>query len=73
MHSVQGAKIGKRIKVKRAQANEAFDFQKYDVKIITVEHNFTMNRDRICGLLESRGFCRLFEKISMWDDWYRKS
>lgn len=51
---------------------EAFDFQKYDVKIITVEHNFTMNRDGIRTLLESRGFSRVFEGFSMWDDWYRK-
>ena len=52
---------------------EAFDFQNYDVKIITVEHGFTLNRDRICGLLESKGFSRVFERFSMWDDWYRKS
>jgi hypothetical protein len=51
---------------------QAFDFQKFDVRIITVEHNFTMNRERICALLESRGFLRVFERFSMWDDWYRK-
>ncbi len=51
---------------------QAFDFQKYDVKIITVEHNYTKNRDKICALLESRGFARVFERFSMWDDWYRK-
>jgi FkbM family methyltransferase len=51
---------------------QAFDFRKYDVQIITVEHNFTMNRGGICALLESRGFSRIFERFSMWDDWYRK-
>ena len=51
---------------------EAFDFQKYDVRIITVEHNFTVNRDGIRVLLESRGFSRVFERFSIWDDWYRK-
>ncbi len=51
---------------------QAFDFHKYDVKIITVEHNFTVNRDGIRALLESRGFSRVFERFSMWDDWYRK-
>ncbi len=50
----------------------AFGFHKYDVRIITVEHNFTMNRDAIRILLESRGFSRVFETFSMWDDWYRK-
>jgi FkbM family methyltransferase len=52
---------------------EAFDFHKYDVQIITVEHNFTMNREGIRILLESRGFSRVFERFSMWDDWYRKA
>jgi len=51
---------------------QAFDFQKYDVRIITVEHNFTVNRDGIRALLESRGFSRVLERFSMWDDWYRK-
>ncbi len=51
---------------------QAFDFHKYDVKIITVEHNFTVNRDRIQALLESKGFLRVFERFSKWDDWYRK-
>jgi len=51
----------------------AFNFNKYDVRLITVEHNFTMNRDAIRTLLDSRGFSRVFENFSMWDDWYRRS
>jgi FkbM family methyltransferase len=51
----------------------AFDFRKYDIRIITVEHNFTLNRDPIRILLESCGFSRVFESFSMWDDWYRKT
>jgi FkbM family methyltransferase len=51
----------------------AFNFNKYDVRMITVEHNFTMNRDAIRILLESRGFSRVFENFSMWDDWYRRA
>jgi FkbM family methyltransferase len=51
----------------------AFDFGRYDVKIITVEHNFTANRDRIASLLQSQGYSRVLEGFSMWDDWYRKS
>jgi hypothetical protein len=52
---------------------QAFDFQKYDVKMIIVEHNLTKNREAICALLESQGFSRVFERFSMWNDWYRKS
>jgi Methyltransferase FkbM domain len=43
----------------------AFDFQKYDVKIIAVGHNLTMDREEICGPLESREFSRVFLKGSL--------
>jgi FkbM family methyltransferase len=52
---------------------QAFDFQKYDIKVITVEHAFTEDRDRIHALLISKGFSRTLEKLSMWDDWYVKA
>jgi FkbM family methyltransferase len=48
----------------------AFDFSKYRVKIITVEHNFTPLRDTILKLLISKGYKRVFETISLFDDWY---
>jgi len=51
---------------------QAFDFQKYDVKVITVEHNFTASRNRIYSLMLSKGFSRVFERFSRWDDWYVK-
>jgi FkbM family methyltransferase len=50
---------------------KAFDFSKYHLKIITVEHNgISPNRENIHELLVSWGFVRLFENISRWDDWY---
>jgi len=49
-----------------------FDFNKYNVSIITVEHNFTKNRERLFELLSSKGYLRKFESISKWDDWYFK-
>ncbi len=52
---------------------KAFDFAKYDVRIITVEHNFTPDRDAIHGLLVSKGFSRVLERFSLWDDWYIKA
>lgn len=48
----------------------AFDFEKYDVGIITVEHNYTPNRLRLEELLRSNGYVRKFETLSQWDDWY---
>jgi FkbM family methyltransferase len=44
---------------------------KYDVKLITVEHNFTM-RDKLHELLTKYGYQRKFEPISRWDDFYVK-
>jgi FkbM family methyltransferase len=50
-----------------------FDFLRFDVSIITVEHNFMEpQRTQIKELLESVGFVRVFENISRWDDWYLK-
>lgn len=48
----------------------AFDFSKYRIKIITVEHNFTPARQDLNKLLTSNGFKRVFETISQFDDWY---
>lgn len=49
-----------------------FDFSKYNIHIITVEHNFTKERERIHDLLRFNGYKRVFEKFSNWDDWYVK-
>lgn len=47
-----------------------FDFSNYNIKIITVEHNFTRIRKDLYKLLTSKGFKRVFETISQFDDWY---
>lgn len=44
-----------------------FPFEKWTVRFITVEHNFTEDRARINALLTGIGY-RLTE--SQWDDWY---
>lgn len=48
----------------------AFDFDAYRIRVITVEHNFTPAREQIRDLLESRGFVRKMESVSLVDDWY---
>ncbi|MBL4775797.1 MAG: FkbM family methyltransferase [Mariprofundus sp.] len=50
----------------------SFDFNKWDISIITVEHNFTDSRKKLQKLLESNGFIRVFTSISNYDDWYVK-
>lgn len=51
----------------------AFNFEKYSIKIITCEHNFTASRDKVYQLLKANGYQRINEKISKWDDWYIKT
>lgn len=48
----------------------AFSFQNYDISIITVEHNFTDSRRKIEQLLRKKGFVKLMESISAFEDWY---
>jgi FkbM family methyltransferase len=51
---------------------DSFLPSRHEVRIITVEHNFTDQRSRIHGLLTSWGYSRVFEELSMFDDWYIK-
>jgi FkbM family methyltransferase len=52
---------------------EAFDFNSYNISIITCEHNFRPDREKIFNLLSSKGFIRQFEEFSDVDDWYVNS
>jgi len=48
----------------------AFDFNEYRFNCITIEHNFTENREKLKFLLAQNGYKRVFEHLSKWDDWY---
>lgn len=47
----------------------AYDFSRM-FKFITVEHNYTEQREKIYDLLTGRGYARIYEDRSEWDDWY---
>lgn len=47
-----------------------FDFDQYNIRTITCEHNYTPMREKIYSLLTSKGYQRKYENISQWDDWY---
>lgn len=47
-----------------------FDFGRYKISVITVEHNFNPSRQRIFDLLCSHGYERRCEEFSSVDDWY---
>ena len=50
-----------------------FDFDRYQFRVITCEHNYTSKREDIYNLLTSIGYKRKFENLSQFDDWYVKT
>ena len=51
---------------------KAFNFEKFKIRVITIEHNFSESRPLIFNLLSRNGYKRVFDKISLFDDWYIK-
>lgn len=47
-----------------------FDFKKYFIKCITVEHNYTNNQVKIFGLLTRNNYVRVLSQITDTEDWY---
>ena len=50
----------------------AFDFGRWDVRAMTVEHNWSPAREPLYDLLTANGFHRMWPEISRFDDWYVK-
>lgn len=48
----------------------AFNFAAWDVRLVSVEHNYTPRREALHTLLTGHGFRRKFEALSRADDWY---
>ena len=51
----------------------SFDFGKYQIRIITCEHNGAQQREGIRLLLEKNGYTRRYENLSAADDWYAQA
>ena len=49
---------------------KSFDLEKRKVRIITVEHNYHKNRNKIFNLLTAKGYLRVHQDFSKFDDWY---
>lgn len=47
-----------------------FDFDSFQFNVISVEHNYTDARAKICQLLEKNGYRRVLKNLSRQDDWY---
>jgi FkbM family methyltransferase len=48
----------------------AFDFDAFDIKVITCEHNYTPMREKLYELLTQNGYERKYCEFSLFDDWY---
>ena len=48
----------------------AHDFDRFKFRVITVEHNYTEQREKIFNLLTDKGYVRKHTELSHWDDWY---
>jgi len=49
---------------------KSFNFEKYNIKIITCEHNYTDLQEKIFNLLSLKGYQRVQQELSKHDDWY---
>ena len=52
---------------------EHLDFKKYSFKVITVEHNNTVNKTLIDKLLEKNGYKKQLEDLSQFESWFTNS
>ena len=48
----------------------SLDFNRFTFRVITCEHNYTTNRNKIRDLLASHGYFRKHEQLSRFDDWF---
>ena len=45
-----------------------FDFDAYNIKVITVEHDYSPTRQKIYKLMTQKGYQRKYLGFSKWDD-----
>jgi hypothetical protein len=50
------------------QILSAFNLDKYEFGVLTIEHNFEPQREHIFKLLGEKGYVRKFEDLSQVDD-----
>jgi FkbM family methyltransferase len=49
---------------------KGFNFNNYKFNFISIEHNFTKNRNLIQCLLKKEGYRQILPGMSKWDDWF---
>ena len=51
----------------------ALDFDRWSFRVMSVEHNHAPQRQGLHDLLTSKGYRRVLEQVSNFDDWYVKA
>lgn len=51
----------------------AVDFDRWSFRVMTVEHNHEPQREQVFDLLSSKGYTRVCQDVSRFDDWYVKA
>jgi FkbM family methyltransferase len=49
---------------------QEFNFNKYNIKIITCEHNYTQERSKLHELFSDNGYHQRYKDVSEFDDWW---
>lgn len=49
-----------------------FEFNKWDIIFVSIEHNFTLNQEKIDKKMLANNYVRVLNTISAWDAWYVK-
>lgn len=49
---------------------ESFDFQSYRPLVLTIEHNYRPDRDKMVALMHGHGYLRAPIGVSAYDDWF---
>lgn len=50
-----------------------FDFDRWSVRLFSIEHNHTERESQIDELMVRHGYRRVFAEFSQWDAWYRRA
>jgi FkbM family methyltransferase len=51
----------------------AFDFDAFDVRLLSVEHNRTPSETKVESLMRKQRYKRVFRRASRFDAWYRRT
>lgn len=49
---------------------ETLDFDRYRPLVLTVEHNYRSDREKIVALMRAQGYARAPTQVSAYDDWF---